>query len=443
MTKKITDAQLLGEKGVALIYSRMLDMGFTWHASNASVEAGIDGWIELRDRETGEVANVWLPVQSRARTDLDETEDSVTYSCTQKDLDYWLSGTMPVILVLSRPRTNEAWWTSVKDYFRSREVSTDRKIVFHKERDRLDIKAAERFKQLAITCGSTAYFTPVREYETLISNLFRVTGWPEDIFFATPHLSTDQEVREALKAEVEWPEREWFLHDGRIYSFHCLAMEPWNKICDETTIDTISTDEWADSSDSDSSHLFTRLLNRCMESITGRMRMRFSKEQKCHYFKADTDGRSRKQSYKGRKRKTGRDVVQVYSPEGSEKKYYRHNAFSHRFRHFGADWFLEIEPTYVFTLDGVTPDPKGDDKLAKIKSLEGDAAVAGTILMFADLFQDRDTLYRKKYAFLTIGAIETAVVNATIDDDLWSAFKAAAKPEQGKEDVDFGEGLFS
>ena len=51
---------MLGEKGINLIQSIVLDMGFTWHPSNQPLEAGIDGWVELRDRSTEEVQNVWL-----------------------------------------------------------------------------------------------------------------------------------------------------------------------------------------------------------------------------------------------------------------------------------------------------------------------------------------------------------------------------------------------
>jgi hypothetical protein len=50
--KRITDEQILGEQGVALIKSRALEMGFPWHPSNAFVEAGIDGWIGLRDKNS-------------------------------------------------------------------------------------------------------------------------------------------------------------------------------------------------------------------------------------------------------------------------------------------------------------------------------------------------------------------------------------------------------
>ena len=104
MGKRITKAQVLGEKGVTLVSRRLLDMGFLWHPTNAPVEAGIDGFIELRDPETGEVANTWIAVQSKARTKLGkETDSSFEFTCERKDLEYWRHGNMPVLLVVSRP----------------------------------------------------------------------------------------------------------------------------------------------------------------------------------------------------------------------------------------------------------------------------------------------------------------------------------------------------
>jgi len=54
-SKRITEEQMLGQRGVNLIEDRVLKMGHIWHPTNP-LEAGIDGWIELRDKNTGEVS---------------------------------------------------------------------------------------------------------------------------------------------------------------------------------------------------------------------------------------------------------------------------------------------------------------------------------------------------------------------------------------------------
>jgi len=41
-----------------------------------------------------------------------ETDSELTYTCKERDLRYWLRWNLPVILVYSRPKSNEAYWIS-------------------------------------------------------------------------------------------------------------------------------------------------------------------------------------------------------------------------------------------------------------------------------------------------------------------------------------------
>ena len=82
--KKVTQAQIFGRQGVALVEERLLEMGFTWHPTSQDLEAGIDGFSELRDPATGVVSGSFLHVQSRARNALEkDTAESFEYTCTQ------------------------------------------------------------------------------------------------------------------------------------------------------------------------------------------------------------------------------------------------------------------------------------------------------------------------------------------------------------------------
>ena len=108
--KKISRSDIIGDKGIALIHRLVLDMGFVWNATG--LEAGIDGYIEIRDDTTGEVTNCVLQVQSKATAAsfTAETPDTFEFVCDERDLGYWLGGNSPVILIVSRPDTNEAYW---------------------------------------------------------------------------------------------------------------------------------------------------------------------------------------------------------------------------------------------------------------------------------------------------------------------------------------------
>jgi len=170
--KRITREQILGEKGVKLIGRRFLDIGFPFHPTNAPLDAGIDGFIELRDPLTGEASNSWIAVQSKARTQLErETAHSFEFTCTARDLEYWRRGNMPVLLVLSRPDTDEAWWVAVKEYFRDAARQNSRRIVFDKVANRLTLDTRDELLALAQAAGAGTYFRPSPKREDLHSNL--------------------------------------------------------------------------------------------------------------------------------------------------------------------------------------------------------------------------------------------------------------------------------
>jgi hypothetical protein len=99
---------LIGEGGVAIIARRVNEMGFLYH--DRRVDHGIDGEIELVAAD-GAALNAVVMVQSKAsnRRHVFETADSFQWTADAADLEYWLGGNVPVIVVLSRPAEDLAW----------------------------------------------------------------------------------------------------------------------------------------------------------------------------------------------------------------------------------------------------------------------------------------------------------------------------------------------
>ena len=97
-------------------------MHCTWTPTGAT-EVGIDGYIELFDPGTQHPLGKSLGVQSKVNAALsNERDDSFDYYCSERDLQYWLRGNLPVLLSSSlvqrmRKRTG----------CRSRTTSTHRK----------------------------------------------------------------------------------------------------------------------------------------------------------------------------------------------------------------------------------------------------------------------------------------------------------------------------
>ena len=65
MSKLIKQHQLLAQRGVNLIERIVLEMGYAWNPTTPATDAGIDGYIELPNRQTGEMATQVLLLQSR------------------------------------------------------------------------------------------------------------------------------------------------------------------------------------------------------------------------------------------------------------------------------------------------------------------------------------------------------------------------------------------
>ncbi|WDQ17038.1 DUF4365 domain-containing protein [Rhodopirellula sp. P2] len=445
--KRITDQQVLGEKGVNLIQSIVLDMKFTWHPSNQPVEAGIDGWVELRDDTTGEVKNCWIAVQSKARSELRESKGCPTFSCSKDDVDYWLSGSSPVVLIVSKPEEGVAYWVSVKDYFRGRDPDANRTIHFHPTQDRLTASTAEQWKALGNRYGAGTYFTPPKITETLSSNLIRINRVGQTVFTAETDCDSGKEARLRLKEAYQYPPWEWAYGNGKkIYSFHNLGQEPWKAICNVKTVQSLPTKELALADDRELNWVFVQLLRGCFTEITRSWKLRWSKESQCHYFAPSERDVVREFKYRSRQKRTSRTVVKKYSHKKDANRiaYYRHNALTHRFIRFGDQWFLLLDPTYVFTSDGAEPDPYREEHLAGIMQREGDAAVSGAVVMYMEMLKDRTSMFESPYELLGFGEIVTGECEVGIDDEAWKRIKAKADEQkiEEPEDTGFGEGLF-
>ena len=436
--KRITREQILGETAVQFIGRRFLDMGFPWHPTNAPLDAGIDGFVEVRDLQTGEATNAWIAVQSKARTTLEkETETTFEFTCTPRDLDYWRRGNMPVLLVVSRPDRNEAWWVSVKDYFRndpSRQQS--RRIHFDKKANILAAPVTGQLLQLVQAAGAGTYFRPAPKRERLHTNLLEVTRLPQLIYRAETLLRDATELREVLKKHMQYPPREWIFDNKLIYSVHDLRDEPWASACNIDTVNPIEATKWASSDDPAERRLFVWMLNECLRSFTGKIGMRYNKTDDALFFKKTVDLAPRVKRYRSRQQSAERDVFREYRSKIDPSKifYSRHVGFEPRFRRFDARWCLQINPTYLFTSDGEKTHPYNQEYLAKIKSIEGSGAVGGSVVMFASLLRDREGLFADNYPHLGFGNLLDAELDVGIDDKLWAKDDNKKPTEQPMED---------
>lgn len=413
--KKISKRDIIGQRGVNLIEGRVLEMGFLWHPTG--LEAGIDGYIELRDPATEQVLNSILLVQSKAT---DEPFDSnVEFTCEQRDLDYWLQGNTPIIFVRSCPRTGEAFWVELKTYFRDPLVRQHRKIRFDRKEDRFDSSCAHRLLHVSASRDAGLYFTPPPAPEEVYTNLLRVDATASQVYSAATEHRFNGELAEALR-EIGIRAQEWFLKRGRVYTFHDLRQEAWAHVCDPDTIDVVTTEEWLAGENEERIREYTWLLNEALRAKTRPLGLGYNRRIGCFFFRATRDLSPRYHSYSSIVRTTARAVFQGY-PKRGDVRYYRHSAFEGRFERIDGTWYLAVTPTYYFTSDGHAPHKFCEDKLKGAKAPERNAAVFGQVVMWCDLLCGgrKQLRIEEPYPFLKFGTLMPLTIETSIEDDAW------------------------
>jgi hypothetical protein len=426
MSKRIGRSDIIGEQGIAHIRRTVLEMGYVFYETGG-VEAGIDGYVELRDQGTGEVGNLILQVQGKA-TERDrlpaETADSFEWPCSEVDIAYWLHGTAPVLLIVVQTKTNRAYWKSIKDYFRDAKAMQSRRVVFDKRTDVFDRSAKAALSMIAASVRPGAIAPPARIAERLVSNLIPIERFGPRLFLAETDHKDNKAFGAASRALVADAPGEWIVKGGRVLSFHDLDSYPWNKLCDLGTIESFDTTEWALTIDPERQRDFVQLLNRALNQLT-RDDLMFDAESRTYYFKRTPDRARRAYSYDGFEKHTSRNVVQLYPKKKSpsETAFFRHSAFIGRFQRFSDDWYLEVTPTYHFTRDGYREDRFAADHLKKIKELENNGAVVGQFAMWRYYLTNRTSgdMFAREYPFLKFGEAASYSVEQGVPDDLWQS----------------------
>ncbi len=424
LVKKLDERSIIGQKGINLIERIVLNIGWVWHPTGA-LETGIDGIIEIRDPMTGQTTNSIIQVQSKATEHpfQAETKHSFEYLCQEKDLNYWLWGNAPVILVRCRPNTNEAYWIPIKTYFSTPEKRASRKIYFDKKQNCFDADCKSALIAMAVPKDSGIYFSPLPKKEVLYSNLLKVS-YPERLYFADTDFNDPKAVWDEMRSHCkEIIIGAFVLHSKRMMSFCDLSAHPWDKICKIETLKREESKNWADSDDPEKRRNFAELLNRSLRDmiVAKKINLAFHKEKECFYFRPTRNLRTRRFNYQSVVNKTSRDVFRAYYSKHETRRllYYRHSAFEGRFIRTDEGWYLEITPTYLFTSDGRNLAMFHEDNLKGIKLEEANAAVLGQVIMWAAVLRPPEDLFRPRYPYLEFTELQKFDVDSGIHDKVW------------------------
>ncbi len=399
-------------------------MGFVWRP-NSLMDAGIDGQIEIRDPQSGGMTNNIILVQSKAGKSYfqSETNQEFCYTCSEADLNYWLGGNVPVILIISKPDKKEAYWVDIIKYFSIPSARTTGTIVFNKHTDRFNVICREALSTLAANAELGLFLSPLPKNETIYSNLLEVKSYPRKLYIASTDYRKPRALHAALGEIMETYPGEWFLSEKNLFSIHNLRDYPWKEVCDAGTAEDFDMSEWALSDDPQRQREFVRLMNRCLRQQLRRKRVHFYEGKQCYYFAPIRPECNRHFKYGSVQKNVSRKVVNIVMKKNdpSQVYYYHHHAFKANILRFNNIWYIGINPTHHYTKDGKYLFKYYKDKLAIMKRLENNAAVLGEFIMWVKLIKSSAeiNLFYQMKPSLIFGDIITYDADFGLEDDTW------------------------
>lgn len=417
MAKKFPHTAQVERRGIALCQTVVAEMNHIWREKAVS-DVGIDGEIELVDPASDEALGRLLLVQSKARSGpFDrETNMSFTFRCSSDDLKYWLSSTAPVILVCSHPDQKQAWFKNLPAWFSTEARLRSRTVEFDKTTDRFDVSASQRLLDWGVPASTGIYLQPAPRPETLTTNLLRVEHMADSIHVAPSRVRGWRDVNALLRKAGHDPVDDVVWREKQLFSFRRLDQPPLDALVDDTP-ESLATDELADSK-ADDNRLLVRLLNNTLHEIN-RGRLIWHRERGYFYFPASPTLESYKVS-SGRS-SGGRTVFAKYTDKATGERAisYRHYALRCQFLHLEDGWFLALEPTYHFTIDGYKESRFAGESLKKIKGFERNEAVGSLIKFWAEFLRSKNDLFSTPDQRIRFGLLAQVDVGHGIDDSFW------------------------
>jgi hypothetical protein len=408
-------------------------MGFRWEATS-STETGIDGHVELFEPSSGEALSSWLLLQSKASSAFPgETERRFHFLCDEADVNYWCRQPLPVILVCSHPDTDEAWWRHVQDAFRNPAARKARRVEFDKEADRLDSGAVAALIELGVSAAPRAWTAPAQRQEKLVTNLLPVTRLAPVFYGAPTSVRTPAQAVARLK-DSECRGNDWVLHNKMVFSIRGMddLESPLHVLADDAS-ESFETTEWSDSKDPDIQRRFVRLLNGTMRDIFAQDLAWYSKGSYFFFRALDLSEDRRIVTGKGAGRIVFTSKV-ISGADGPFVLWYRHHALRCHFQRIDGSWYLTLDPTYHYSFDGYHRCRKSGEWVKKMKSIERNSAVRGTVAFWAKyLCQPEDRLFDNPDPRLGFGSLPTVTVDRGIDEATWREVGDGAEAADSEE----------
>jgi hypothetical protein len=411
---KIDKSSQIGDAGIALIHTRVSAMGHVWRVLGQ--DAGIDGQIELRNPASGEVSNRHLLVQSKA-SDRDFPGESIAkfhFICDDQHVEYWMQSDIPVILVCSHPKSHEAWWVHVQDYFSDPARRAACRVDFDKSSMAFDDDITDRLFAVADPHGRAHTSVPEERPEVLVSNLLPVEI--PGAYWSYPTRLTRARDVDLLQRESGLPVREdYILVGGRLLAW--VSVEGTALARAVQGVARVDPTGELMFGGQDGERRLVWMLNAALRHDV-REDCAWHRKRDMLYFRAtpellprqvNTSGTNWRTVFKGYPKKT----------DPAQMSFYRHAGLRSRFMCFDGQWLCALTPDYFFSYDGMKESRFTASLLGKIKRLERNPAVRSETRMWATYLRAEPNLLDQRERLLEFGDLLTFPVELGIDDAAW------------------------
>lgn len=421
--KKLSQGQIIGQRGEHLVADRTLAMGFAYTQADR-LETGVDGFLELRDRQTRQTLGKWIGVQvktTEAGAYVGEDATTFQYLLRAEDLEYWRAANIPVIVVLVRLSDGTMYWKPVD----AGSPSEARRLVFDKAADVFDKRAADQIAALCVDRSRLgSYVPPMQSGEPGHLTMVRLL-LPERIFVGASLFASGREAaRELVGADPHAP-FDWVVRDRRFFSFRDPRGTALSEIVDEGSVESVETETVALPDELDDEYLFIELLGRTLSAQLDKD-LSYDRESRALYFRTHDQNSARTYRYRSLVNETSAEVVSLWRRRDGAVGSVRHHAFIPRFLRIGDEWYLSITPTFVFTYDGFRPHRNASALISGKKKLEKEGAVRGQFVMWRHLVVESGRLKpdllatgRERAGLLRFEPLDALLMPLAVPEETW------------------------
>jgi hypothetical protein len=353
MPKRFNPHRRTANQGIMFVQRTVDDMDCVWRPT-PNDDVGIDGEIELG--QLGAATGRLIKVQVKTGTSYIANPKGQRFDFLAKpdDLEYWKNANIPVILVVFDPEAEEGYWKPVQKYVAENPEVTAKphRIVFSRIRDRFVTASFLQLAGLVFPDDEVQLtdFLKGRITEFLYSNLLPVIEYPSTLY---RFQLSDARMSEIISEMEDLPQDSVALGNGYIGFRDPRSLgSPFAGAVMSTTVETENSNAYL--RNPHTRNKIVGVWNVALARHLHHLGLQQRDKQR-FYFPPGPKGTSQEIQWSAPHRMATRTVAYPYRGKASQQiVFWVHHSLRASFREVGSEWFLKLEPGYVFTRDGHT-----------------------------------------------------------------------------------------